>query len=312
MLKQLKSHSKKLVIVFILLSIQITSTFVLGDSKTWQEIDWLDIAGEGGAVWLCLVCLVVLLASRPDGLVTQLLFWGFSCFLVASGQDLLDEIVRLPDSVIWNHAVESIPMPIGMLLMSIGLLHWYREQQALNQQLRKRERGLRDHRRIDRITGLADANYLHAQLENELREARLDNLPTSVLILDIDQFRDFNRRLGMGEGDRLLRELTELLLLNLRRRDLLCRYAGDRFVILLPATCQSMAKLVAQQLEDVCRHFAYRASNSDTAQFHTISTGVATDGLDVQDSVADPANRLLERANYRLMKAKEKRFSRAA
>lgn len=312
MLQQLQTHSKKIAVVIALLSLQVASTFMLGDSKAWQEIDWLDIAGEGGAVWLCLVWLVVLLASRPEGLVTQLLFWGFSCFLIASGQDLLDEIVRLPESVIWNHAVESIPMPIGMLLMSLGLLHWYREQQTLNQQLSKRERGLRDHRRIDRVTGLGDAHFLTTQLDSELRAARLEHLPTSILILDIDEFRDFNRRLGMGEGDRLLRELTELLLLNLRRRDLLCRYAGDRFAILLPATCQTMANLVAQQLEDACRHFAYRASNSDTAQFHTVSTGVATDGLDIQRSTTEPAKRLLERANYRLEKAKELRVLRVA
>lgn len=312
MFQQLKSHAPKLALIFILLNVQILSTLALGDSKSWQEIDWLDIAGEGGAVWLCLVWLIVLLATRPDGPVTRLLFGGFGCFLIASGQDLLDEVVRLPEATVWNHAVESIPMPIGMFLMSIGLLYWYREQQALNEQLRKRERGLRDHRRMDKITGLSDALYLRQQLDVELNMARAEGLPTSILMLDIDEFREINRSLGMKEGDRLLRELTELLLLNLRRRDLLCRYAGDRFAIVLPATCQAMAELMAQQLEDVCRHFAFRASNSDLAQFHTVSTGVATDGLDAQLTDSDPVEQLLSRANYRLAKAKEERVLKVA
>ncbi|GAA6151444.1 GGDEF domain-containing protein [Pseudoteredinibacter isoporae] len=312
MLQQLKNHGRKLALIFVLLNIQILSTFALGNSKSWQEIDWLDIAGEGGAVWLCLVWLVGVLSTRPDGPVTRLLFWGFACFLIASGQDLLDEIVRLPEATVWNHAVESIPMPIGMLLMSIGLLYWYREQQALNEQLRKRERGLRDHRRMDKITGLADAQYLRQQLEAELNMARAEGLPTSILMLDIDDFREINRSLGMGEGDRLLRELTELLLLNLRRRDLLCRYAGDRFAIVLPATCQLMAELLAQQLEGVCKHFAFHARNSDLAQFHTVSTGIATDGLDVQLTDDDPVEQLLRRANYRLAKAKEERVLKVA
>ncbi|MBB6520141.1 diguanylate cyclase domain-containing protein [Pseudoteredinibacter isoporae] len=312
MFQQLKNHGRKLALIFVLLNVQILSTLALGDSKSWQEIDWLDIAGEGGAVWLCLVWLIVLLATRPDGPVTRLLFWGFACFLIASGQDLLDEVVRLPEATVWNHAVESIPMPIGMLLMSIGLLYWYHEQQALNEQLRKRERRLRDHRRLDKVTGLADAQYLSQQLETELTVARAEGLPTSVLMLDIDKFREINRNLGMGEGDRLLRELTELLLLNIRRRDLLCRYAGDRFAIVLPATCQTMAELMARQLEDVCRHFAFRARNSDLAQFHTVSTGVATDGLDVQLDEKDPVEQLLSRANYRLAKAKEARVLKVA
>lgn len=312
MFQELKNHAPKLALIFILLNVQILSTLALGDSKSWQEIDWLDIAGEGGAVWLCLVWLIVLLATRPDGPVTRLLFGGFGCFLIASGQDLLDEVVRLPEATVWNHAVESIPMPIGMFLMSIGLLYWYREQQALNEQLRKRERGLRDHRRMDKITGLSDALYLRQQLDVELNMARAEGLPTSILMLDIDEFREINRSLGMKEGDRLLRELTELLLLNLRRRDLLCRYAGDRFAIVLPATCQAMAELMAQQLEDVCRHFAFRASNSDLAQFHTVSTGVATDGLDAQLTDSDPVEQLLSRANYRLAKAKEERVLKVA
>lgn len=312
MLQQLKKHTNKLLLILLLLSAQILITLALGESKQWQEVDWLDIAGEGGAVWLCMVWLIVLLASRPHGPVTSLLFWGFSCFLIASGQDLLDEFIRLPDATIWSHAVESIPMPIGMLLMSIGLLHWYREQQALNEQLLKRERGRRDHRRLDKITGLADAHYLRTQLSIELQKARAEGLPTSILMLDIDEFRNFNRRLGIAEGDRLLSELTELILLNLRRRDLLCRYAGDRFAIVMPATCQEMAVLVAQQLEDVCRHFAFRARNSDSAQFHTVSTAVATDGLDAAIEESDVVDKLLERANYRLAKAKERRLLKVA
>lgn len=307
---QIKNHLGKLVFVLLLLNIQLLLTLSAAEPKAWAEIDWLDIVGEGGAVWLCLVWLVLLLAARPDGPVTQLLFWGFSCFLLATGQDLLDEVLRMPATVVWKQWVESIPMPIGMALMSAGLYQWYREQQVLNRQLLKRERGLRDHRCMDRVTGLGNADYLRRQLALEIQQGREQQLPTALLMLDIDDFRGLNRRLGMAEGDRLLGELTELLLLNLRRRDLLCRYAGDRFAIVLPATCQSMAELMAEQLEDVCKHFAFRARHSDQAQFHTVSIGLAVDGIEA--CAGDPAEALIERANYRLAKAKDSRWEQVA
>lgn len=324
---QFKQHLGKLLLLLLLLNVQLIVSLSLGDAKHWQDIDWLDIAGEGGAVWLCLVWLALLLSVRPNGPVTELLFWGFTCFLLASGQDLLDEVVSFAPSQVWNDWVESLPMPIGMVLMTVGMLYWFREQQAINFQLRKRERGLRDHRCIDRVTGLADAQYLRKQLAQEIQQARPEHLPTALLMLDIDDFRQVNRRLGMAEGDRLLQELTEILLLNLRRRDLVCRYAGDRFAIVLPATCPTMAQLIADQLQSCCQHFAFRASHSDQALFHTVSIGLAVDEAGDQAAAArlaadqnknysssdsDPVARLLKLANYRLAKAKEQREGVAA
>jgi len=309
---QLKQHAGKLILLAIIIHLQLLLSLSFGETKSWSQIDWLDIAGEGGAVWLCLVWLALLVSVRPNGPVTNLLFGGFACFLVASGQDLLDEVVRFTPEMAWNDWAESIPMPIGMVLMTFGMMSWYREQQALNLQLQKRERGLRDHRHIDRVTGLANAQYLRKQLTEEIEQARHEQLSTALLMVDIDGFRQVNRRLGVVDGDRLLRELTEILLLNLRRRDLLCRYAGDRFAVVLPATCQTMATLIAGQLEGVVQHFAFRASNSDQAQFHTVSIGVAVDGFKIAEPGQPPAEQLLEQANYQLAKVKDQRVSVAA
>ena len=69
------------------------------------------------------------------------------------------------------------------------------------------------------------------------------------LVLDRDDFAANTPRHGKAAGDRLLREVSECLLAQLRADDLLCRYAGDRFVALLPTTTAAEAEVLAQHLQ---------------------------------------------------------------
>ena len=68
------------------------------------------------------------------------------------------------------------------------------------------------------------------------------------MLLDIDGFHLINREFGQSEGDRVLQAVGHMLLLNLRNDDLLCRYAGDRFALLLPDTSVEEAASLAEHL----------------------------------------------------------------
>ena len=147
----------------------------------------------------------------------------------------------------WLSAYESIPAPIGMILMSVALYQWHQEQLQINQQLRKRELIYREHGLIDFITGLYGAQYMAKQLDQQI--ALQPQQDMQMLMVDIDYFDQFITQHGDHAGDRILRELSELFLMNIRTRDLLCRYAGDRFVVMLPDSDQVQADLLQQQLE---------------------------------------------------------------
>lgn len=82
--------------------------------------------------------------------------------------------------------------------------------------------------------------------------------PLSLVMLDLDDFSTLNREYGQAEGDRVLQVLTQLLLLNLRGHDLLCRLAGDRFVVLLPNTGERQARLIATELAEAVAALAYK------------------------------------------------------
>ncbi|QGZ37881.1 diguanylate cyclase (GGDEF)-like protein [Pseudoduganella flava] len=213
-----------------------------GTAKPFAIWHWMDIAGEGGtAVMAFLWCLIVL-GSRPDGRVTRLLAGGLAAICVGSWADCMDEFWRIDKAALWDNALEAL-MPLGMAVLTAGLYYWRQEQASLTEHLKKRERLFRDHRAFDRVTQLADARYLRAQLERERQHG-----PCALVLLDIDGFHRVNREHGQAEGDRVLQAVSHMLLLNLRNDDLLCRYAGDRFAVLMPGLSEAAARDVARHL----------------------------------------------------------------
>mgnify|MGYP006291069811 CR=1 FL=1 len=158
---------------------------------------------------------------------------------------------------------------------------------------------MREHHSIDPVTRLASADYLNRQLAIELRRARRECSPVSLVMLDLDGFDLINRRFGAQEGDRLLQAVTELLLLNLRDGDLLCRYGGDRFAVMLPHTGETMAEILADELTAAVRHFAYKTRNEGERIAITASAGLAL-------ALNGSPQALMERANRALVEAKGK------
>lgn len=302
MFSLLKLHLNK---ILLIISLLIISTFVslsLGEVKSWDKIDWLDVAGEGGCAIALAIWIIFILGSRPQGRVSDLLALGLGFMLFAFWQDSLDEFIQLPSSLLWDQ-MESIAMPLGILLLTYGLYHWHQEQLALNDQLRKRELVFREHRAFDQLTLTGQFEYLSQQLISHKNISRKQSLV--LLILDINDFSKFNRQFGNQEGDRLLLEMCELILLNLRQQDLICRYAGDRFAIILPDTSLTQGRQMAAELKQAVKHFAFKVSQSSTSQFQSLSVGCVQWQTEINNTLAlEPTEKLLERANLALLKDK--------
>ena len=128
--------------------------------------------------------------------------------------------------------------------------------------------------------------------------------PLSLLALDIDDFAAINRHYGHPEGDAVLQALSQLLLLNLRRHDLLCRLAGDRFVVLLPGTGESQARLLALELQQAVQSLAHKTRQHGERVYLSASTAVVM-------ALDDAPDELLKRLNLALVRAKPPRSKRA-
>ena len=298
-------HRLKLAALLLAANAALLLHLGAGDLKPMGDWVWLDILGEGGSALLCLVWLGLVLKSRPAGRVTNFLALGLGLVFLSWWVDALDEFILLPDSISWDHWLESAPMPLGLVLLTLGIYHWHREQLAISAQMEKRERLFREHLLFDKLTPLNTADYLRRQLQQSLAEARTEQQPLSLVILDLDDFSQINRLHGHAEGDRVLQALTQLLLLNLRHRDLLCRLAGDRFVVLLPNTGAREAQLLAEELRLAVAHLAYKArAHGERLQLQASTAAVM--------ALQDDADGLLQRLNLALAKAKQPPYAHSA
>src|SRR6185436_15804545 len=97
----------------------------------------------------------------------------------------------------------------------------------------------------DQLTALPNARGLHLRFDEEVARARRTNRAFQVVMLDLDDFKLVNDNFGHRIGDRMLRDVANLIQSQLREYDFLARYAGDEFVALLP-------DLTTQQVEELC------------------------------------------------------------
>ncbi|MGY1490103.1 GGDEF domain-containing protein [Methylobacillus pratensis] len=243
--------------LFSIFALLLTTSLLyasLGQAHPMSAWKWMDIVGEGGTAAMAALWALLIVSSRPGGRVTMLLAGGLITIMLGAWADCLDEFFAIPSTQYWDNWLEAL-MPVGMLIVTVGLYYWREEQAVLNEHMQKRERLFRDHRSFDRITQLADASYLYRQIrmqqENHLGDEGM------LVLLDLDNFHQVNREYGQREGDRLLQAVSHLLLLNLRPQDLVCRYAGDRFAILLPDMEEIQARWSAAHLQQAIATLAH-------------------------------------------------------
>jgi len=166
----------------------------------------------------------------------------------------------------------------------------------LNLHLRE---SLRDQPIRDPLTGLLNRRFLEEAIEVECSRADRSNQPLSVLMADLDNFRQFNETFGREAGDIVLRQFGELLVPCFRRGDHICRLGNDVVLILLPASDLSVASMLAERVRRTVAGFDFGEHGRTLARV-TVSVGVASypsAGLSA-GALMSAAERALHAAKY--------------
>lgn len=196
---------------------------------------------------------------------------------------------------------------VYLFLIAIGVGHLAREENSRSQEVDEIERlnaqnakllsKTEKAARIDRLTGLLNRMYLEKDALREVRRARTAGGYLSVLFCDMDKLKRINDEMGHDTGDRVLRAAAGALKSRLRTQDLIGRYGGDEFVVVLPSLTRETAYDRADQLIEAVR----AVNESLPEQAHIgLSVGIATFPFDAQDyhtlvKVADQAMYLAKR-----------------
>jgi diguanylate cyclase (GGDEF)-like protein len=124
-------------------------------------------------------------------------------------------------------------------------------ERLYSEHLEKLSENLRHIAYHDSLTGLYNHRYFHEQLPYEFERAQRYGHRLSVIMLDVDHFKEVNDRYGHLTGDDLLAFLGKLVNENIRASDIAARYGGDEFALILPETDRSAARATADKLKDV-------------------------------------------------------------
>lgn len=127
----------------------------------------------------------------------------------------------------------------------------------------------------DALTGLYNYGYFKEALHYEVEKSRRYKTPLSLLFLDVDDFKRVNDTLGHLKGDKIMRQMAAILKQETRQADLLCRYGGDEFVMLLSQTPPDQAMVLAERL----RHQIVQSSMNRLEHRLRITASIGVAGL---------------------------------
>jgi diguanylate cyclase (GGDEF)-like protein len=146
----------------------------------------------------------------------------------------------------------------------------------------------------DDLTGLFNRRNFFETLEKEVQRARRYRRALSLILLDMDDFKGYNDTYGHLRGDEALKALARLLLASTRRADIVARFGGEEFVVLLPEINAQGATVVAEKIRTAVEQHPFPGRDTQPGGRLTVTLGVATyptdskDGLELVD-LADRA-----------------------
>ncbi|MBN2372554.1 GGDEF domain-containing protein [bacterium] len=152
----------------------------------------------------------------------------------------------------------------------------------------------------DGLTGLYNHRHFWEQASIEMKRANRYSEPLSCLMIDIDNFKFVNDRYNHQFGDSVLRRIATILKTPLRATDILARYGGDEFSVLLPNTDYQGSQVISKKIIKRVRESNFKVKDSSTTV--TISLGVSSYPV---DQIMDPSQ-LVEYADTALYEAKAK------
>ncbi len=163
-------------------------------------------------------------------------------------------------------------------------------------ELERENRQLKSLSLSDDLTGLYNKRFFSIQLEIEMARARRTGQPCCLMMVDFDNFKDINDRLGHDEGDKFLIQMGGLIREKLRPTDFVCRYGGDEFAVIMPATSLLDGIGIAKRLREFTAHFTWKMAVHVSASI----------GLAVFEP-SDPANaeEFFKQADSELYRAKK-------
>jgi diguanylate cyclase (GGDEF)-like protein/PAS domain S-box-containing protein len=186
----------------------------------------------------------------------------------------------------------------GSILRYQGIIRDITEHKRMQGALLESERRYKELSITDDLTGLYNVRHFYSQIKFEADRANRYHRPLSLLMMDLDNFKDYNDRYGHLEGDKALAAWGAVLRNNTRRTDSAYRYGGEEFTLILPETPAKNALVIAERLRMKLKTHVLSPVEGEKAQV-TVSIGIS------EYAPGEEIAEFIKRADKGLYKAKE-------
>ncbi len=228
-------------------------------------------------------------------------------FCVSQSQQGVDHeadyraLTRDGDYVWIRDVVHVVRRPDGSVDSLVGFMFDISERKKAEDKIVQLQRDLEALSYRDSLTGIANRRMLDTIYAVEWAKARALGEPLSLIVADIDYFKQYNDHYGHMQGDQCLKQVARALdLAASRTRDLCARLGGEEFVLVLPATGEEAALNVAERCRKLLAREEIPHQGSGVANLVTISMGLGT----IIPGAHDDAHTFLDMVDRRLYRAK--------
>jgi diguanylate cyclase (GGDEF)-like protein len=222
--------------------------------------------------------------------------------IVARLIKLIPEAEELYETSILDSTDAEALMAQARELMTVRSLHAMRDVQALQETasaLMNRTEELEDAARRDALTGTLNRMWLERMVEREFTQAMMFSRSLSVALVDLDHFKRLNEALGHESCNRILKSCSEIIQANIRGSDLIGRYSGDTFLLILPGTDDALVMQVCERILRAIRESM--AAIASPGMKISVSIGTATY---VPGRTFNNSTELMKAADHALYRAK--------
>lgn len=258
-----------------------------------KKVDQLLIFGV--IVSAALIIFVILYLF--NSIIRPILLFTSSAQIVGRGN--LDHKIEIKDGIEMNDLAYEFNTMAGKLKDSYASLE--NKVELRTKELNEANRKLKELSLTDGLTGIFNKRHFNERLTAEIKRAARYSKNVSLIMLDIDHFKHYNDVNGHPEGDKVLKGVADCLVQNVRDIDIVVRYGGEEFSVILPETDKKEAMVIAERIRSFVAIQPFANKENQPGGNLTVSQGISCYPED-----APEAEGLIEKADIALYVAKNK------